>query len=329
MVNTKIFVAGVWGFGNISIMEQFENDSQVQFLKYDFQYFHQIAKVWKFIKRKLSGHGTGFMRWLLKTRVFDSKYALTYCDYKSNDMNYVVIFNSALLQYYSKEYFQRLQKKNGNIKFILYIIDPMPEGLWPEIKSTLEVFDKVMTIHPYNCKRYGFEYLPYIYAEPKEKSKKKVEETNLFFCGVMDTERENIIKALVEQCMSNQVPFDFWLKPYEGNEINNEYVHYAEMPYAENVERVKHSQCILEVMHEGFVGITQRYLEAIVYGKKLLTNNKEIKNLPYYNPKSMYYFENVMNIDWNWIKSDEKVDYHYQGEFEPETWKRSLVQMME
>ena len=70
-----------------------------------------MAKVWKFVNRKLGGHGAGIIRWLLETRIFDDKYALSHCNFSDNDVNYVVIFNSALLQYYSREYFLRLKKK--------------------------------------------------------------------------------------------------------------------------------------------------------------------------------------------------------------------------
>lgn len=325
----KIFVAGVWGFGNISIMEQFRDDEQVEFLKYDFEYFHQIAKVWRFVKRRLGGCGAGIIRWLLKTKIFDEKYALSHCDYESNDINYVVIFNSALLQYYSKEYFGRLKKRHPTIQYILYIIDPMPEGLWKEIESTMDVFNKILTIHPYNCKRYGFEYLPYIYAKnQKECVSESVPETTLFFCGVSGSYRQRIIGEIVQACDEHEVEFDFWLKPFGEDEIVHPHVHYSEMSYAENVHRIEQADCILEIMHEGFVGITQRYLEAIVYNKRLITNNSEIKELPYFDSGYMLYFDRVEDINWDWIKQKIEVNYHYQGDFEPENWKRNLLQLM-
>ncbi len=326
----KIFVAGVWGFGNRSIMDQFSDDDTVEFLKYDFTYFHQMAKVWKFIRHRLGGRGASILRWLLKTKIFDGKYALSHCDYAANDKNYVVIFNSALLQYYSREYFLRLKRKNPNIKYILYIIDPMPDGLWPEIKDTIDVFDDVMTIHPYNCRRYGFQYLPYIYAKPGDTEPvSAIEKTNLFFCGVSGDHRQAIISEIVSQCEKNRIAFDFWLKPYGNNAIDNTHVHYGEMSYTENVQRLKQADCILEIMHEGFEGITQRYLEAIIYNKKLLTNNAEIMQLPYYDPRYMHYFKSVADIEWDWLQDTQKVDYQYKGDFSPEAWKHNLLQMME
>ena len=31
----------------------------------------------------------------------------------------------------------------------------------------------------------------------------------------------------------------------------------------------------------------------------------------------MKIFDNVEEIDWNWVKQKEKIDYGYQGEFSP------------
>ena len=326
----KIFVAGVWGFGNISIMEQFRDDPDVEFLKHDFKYFFQMQKAWNLVKRKLNGHGAGLIKWLLKTKIFDDKYALSHCDYESNDVNYVVIFNSALLQYYSREYFVRLKRKHPSIQYILYIIDPMPEGLWKEIEATLDVFEEVLTIHPYNCNRFGFKYLPYIYAKPEIKRRwENIPDTNLFFCGVAEDYRQEVVNDIVSECDKRNIDFEIYLKPCGNDWIEHEHVHYSEMSYEENVQRILKSKCILEIMHQGYVGITQRYLEAIIYNKKLLTNNEEVMKLPYYDTGYIKYFSKIDEIDWEWTSKEETVDYHYQGDFEPQAWKKRLIDILD
>lgn len=73
----------------------------------------------------------------------------------------------------------------------------------------------------------------------------------------------------------------------------------------------------MENVQPGQSGVTLRYYEAIVYNKKLLTNNKFVKRLPFYNPKFMYIYEKVEDIDIEWIKKEEMVDYKYNDEFSP------------
>ena len=326
----KLFIAGVWGASNISTMEQLKDDADVEFLKHDFRYFFQIQRVWRIIHKKLGGHGKGILRRILRTSLFDKKYGLSYCNFDENEENDVVIFNSALLHYYSKEYFERLRRKHQNIRYILYVIDPMPNGLWQEISDVLEIFDVVMSMHPYNCNRYGFRYLPYVYAEPQDDGvTRDIKKTKLFFCGVIDDYRQKIIKEIVKKCEEEQIDFDFWLKPYGNNDIDSANVHYSEMPYIENVQRLKEADCILEVMHEGYVGITQRYLEAVVYNKRLITNNAEIKTLPYYDPRYIHCFHKVEDIDWNWLSGEVEADYQYKGDYSAQAWKKRMLKMLD
>lgn len=93
--------------------------------------------------------------------------------------------------------------------------------------------------------------------------------------------------------------------------------------------RAVHDNCILEIVRKNFIGFTQRYYEAVIFNKKLLTNNKEITELAYYDERYMQYFEKIEDIDWEWVRREVEVDYHYQGDFSPEQWKHRLLEMME
>lgn len=80
---------------------------------------------------------------------------------------------------------------------------------------------------------------------------------------------------------------------------------------------MKHSNCILEVLIEGMTGATLRYNEAVCYNKKLLTNNKNIVNLPFYDPRYMRVFDSPDDIDVEWVRKQVPIDYHYDGRFSP------------
>ena len=58
-------------------------------------------------------------------------------------------------------------------------------------------------------------------------------------------------------------------------------------------------------------------MEAICYNKKLLTNNKSIFEFPYYNPQYMRYFSDISQIDMEFLKREETVDYGYNGDYSP------------
>lgn len=89
--------------------------------------------------------------------------------------------------------------------------------------------------------------------------------------------------------------------------------------YKKALEEMSSCNCILELLRDPQkqVCATLRYYEAVCYNKKLLTNNKNVVNLPFYNPNYVHIFEKAEDIDWEWIKERITVDYHYDGRFSP------------
>ena len=62
---------------------------------------------------------------------------------------------------------------------------------------------------------------------------------------------------------------------------------------------------------------TIRYFEAVVYNKKLLTNNPYIYDLPFYDSRYMKVFSRPEEIDVDWIRKKESIHYDYNNEFSP------------
>ena len=87
--------------------------------------------------------------------------------------------------------------------------------------------------------------------------------------------------------------------------------------YKDTIEKMLTCNCILDIVDSGSSGgVSLRFFEAVVYNKKLLTNNKNIVKMPFYNPNYMKIFEKYDDIDLDWLKNNENVDYGYNGEFE-------------
>ena len=45
----------------------------------------------------------------------------------------------------------------------------------------------------------------------------------------------------------------------------------------------------------------------------------------FYNAKYMQYFEKVDDIDWDWVKREEKINYEYNGDFSPKCFLRRII----
>ena len=90
------------------------------------------------------------------------------------------------------------------------------------------------------------------------------------------------------------------------------------MTYLENIQHLRQSKCLLEVMQGGGRGYTIRYAEAIMYDKKIITNNSEVQSAPFYDPQKIQHFNCVDEIDPLFPTIDlEDVDYHYKEKLLP------------
>ena len=89
------------------------------------------------------------------------------------------------------------------------------------------------------------------------------------------------------------------------------------MPYEKLLMLTQLSNCIFDMTQVGQTGVTFRYYEAVVYNKKLLTNNREIVNMPFFDDRFIHFYNHIEDIDWDWVKRREEIDYGYNGEFSP------------
>lgn len=58
--------------------------------------------------------------------------------------------------------------------------------------------------------------------------------------------------------------------------------------YKENLEHIKKSRCVIDIVQKNQHDITLRPLEALSFKKKLLTNNVNIKEYAFYNPNNIF-----------------------------------------
>lgn len=111
------------------------------------------------------------------------------------------------------------------------------------------------------------------------------EEYDFYFIGY-EKNRGKLLKYLKEKLKNYRCYFKIVHKVAES------------IPYDQNIANIKKSRCIIEIVQNGQEGITLRPLEAISCCKKLLTNNKNIKQYDFYSPQNIFIlgedaFENI------------------------------------
>ena len=130
--------------------------------------------------------------------------------------------------------------------------------------------------------------------------------------------------------MHNDISCNFRItRVPENHNCKKGIIYNSRISYLETISQAKATDCLLEILQKGQSGVTFRYYEAVCYNKKLLTNNVGVYNLPYYDSQYIQVFEDINDIDFEWIKKDIKIDYKYKGDFSPVNFIEQIKQLIE
>ena len=251
-------------------------------------------------------------------------------DSNSSTDQWIIFFNGGIFPLNEKD-LQKLKKK-FNVHLVLFMADPwLSKNAEIARKCVSSVnFDYIFTFDENDSQKNGFiyEYVPY------SKHEMIAEQIyDLYFIG-SNSGRLPIICAIdtCSKMKDKSIKFLFQVSGTEKkSQVPSDSIEYINknIEYNKVLQYVASSNCILEIIKNGQSGATLRYYEAVCYNKKLLTNNKNVVNLPFYNPDYIRVFENPEDIDWAWVKERIPVDYHYDGRFSPTHLIDKIIELEE
>lgn len=255
--------------------------------------------------------------WLPFKKIYDKYYSLTTYNFNKNEKYWVVMLNGTLNTHYSAEYISRLKKEKTNVKFALIMYDHFGNRAARRVKKLLPVFDHVFSFDQGDCDRYGLDHILSTFSIPHDLKKDDDFKNTAEFVGRVD-DREQILEEVLTK-IGDQVPnCRFHLVGVDKSKQKSKpYLHYYPVSYHDELMLAYNSNCIIEILKAGQNGISLRTCEAIVFNKKLVTNNQSVKQLPYYNPNYIKVISNADDVDVNFIKKVENVEYNYDGLFSP------------
>lgn len=242
--------------------------------------------------------------------------------------NTCIIFDTGALSMLSASFLYKVKNYRKNIKMALFIADSL-HGSSGHIASAIPnilnfPWDARLSYDINDCKEFGFDYLgPNIYSAMRDVDPYNVK-SDIYYIGRNKANRNAMIIEIYNKCIQHGIQTDFDLIDNKKNLKNNHVENgkglrfsCTDIPYENVVSHVLSTNCILEVVAKGQKAQTARYYEAVCYNKKLLTNNPNIKGLPFYDGRYMKVFEKVEDIDFEWVKKKERINYNYKGEFSP------------
>lgn len=247
-------------------------------------------------------------------------YNIDHYDYKDNE-EYTILCSTQVIARYSEQYLRKFRGKHTNIRLYAVVCDSMHASSthmdFVRDKLLSGVFDRVLTYDRYDADEFGFDWFGYTYYSetPFEEEKDGIK-NDVYFVGIDKGERNKIIYSLYDYFIAHGIKAQFDIPKVKNPHKGFVYMEKG-IPYAEVLKRVSASNVIIEILQEKQQVQSVRYFEAVRYNKKLLTNNKHLYDLPYYDARYMRSFDQFEDIDLDWIKKKETIDYGYKGDFSP------------
>lgn len=183
-----------------------------------------------------------------------------------------------------------------------------------------KVYDLELSFDENECLKYGFIHFDEFESRISVPRAPNYPLSDLFFAGKAK-DRLNLLINIYDLMTKNGVNCEFLITGVaKKNQIFRKGVHYLKkgISYKEFLFKSVNSNCLLDINQKGSVGFTSRFLEAVMYNKKLITNNSTIKKSKFYNAKYIQCFEDASLIDCSFVKKDiGEIRYNYSDEFSP------------
>ena len=222
---------------------------------------------------------------------------------------------------------EAIKKEMPDSKHVYYITDAKHADA-EELDWLKQKMDAIGVFDPTIAEAHDIEFWPNVY--PSTKEQKYEEEYDLCFIG-KDKGRKSKLEEIALLCEEKGLRTAFYLMtPSKERPAQN--IHYIDelIPYKKTLEIMLKSKCLLELKMDNLNTCSVRVQEAVIFNKKLLTDNKNVAKMPCCaDSQYISYFDTVEEIDWNFVKEPENVDYHYAGEFSAKAFLETIQEKLQ
>ena len=219
----------------------------------------------------------------------------------------------------SQGFKQYLLSKYPGCKIVFHLGDLLSTHKNIHIDEIKEFSDMIVTYDHNDADNNGLTYHSDPYSQlPAPMLQSNTPKSNIVFFGLAKNRAKEILKVY-DVLKEHSVSCMFNVPDLSDSdcETRPELAGGQFKPYLDYLKVVQSSDCILEIIQGGSRGGTFRTWEAVVYNKKLITNNQSIKDEPYYNPDYIQVIDSLDSIDIDWLMRDIVVDFGFAEKMSP------------
>lgn len=155
-------------------------------------------------------------------------------------------------------------------------------------------FDKIYSFDKGDCTKYNINYLPQFLSFTLEQYHSNHQQMlsykteKVFYVGEFSIERANILTEIHSRLNVLNCMMDFYLVSNKAEQTPPFFCKTQKLSYTENLEKTKAASILVEINRPGQTGLTLRALEALFFNKKLITNNRTIKEHEFYSSDRIF-----------------------------------------
>lgn len=180
-----------------------------------------------------------------------------------------------------------VNKKFPNIKIHVWYNNPVKNEISPTVFKKLNC--SLWTFDKNDSREFGMKYnaqyidvVNFINISPNLPSS-----WDIVFIGA-SKDRLNIIRNFEEKVKELGISFHPYVIKSKNESLENYNFQKKKLSYAAVLSMESRGRAILEILQSGQSGLSLRPLEAIFLEKKIITNNAEIENEPFYSSENVF-----------------------------------------
>lgn len=233
-----------------------------------------------------------------------------------NDEIFFILFE-AYLPTYSNAFLIGLKHYYPNAKMCLVLSNPVTDYTYEKIVNVRQHYDIIITYLESDANQYRFAYYPYAY--PFYIPQKAIDSSfvsDLFFVGANKGRLPQLL-SLYEIFKKHGYKCRLFISGVSKKEqlYKEDIIYNKRLSYDDVLDEVRKTKCILEVLQNGYNYCSLRTIEAILCKKKLITTNKNLKDLPIYNSKYVQIVDSIDDIDMNFINEQVEESIYPSKDF--------------
>lgn len=183
---------------------------------------------------------------------------------------------------YDKHLLERLREFNKNIKTRLYLWDNLHAYDFSYIVNDIESCYTLDFLDSKNFEK--MKFLPAFWVDEKITGKQD-KRYDVFLIGTNHDDRYFIAKRIIEQL--DKCGFTYFIKLIDKYKKENDIITHKFYPTKEYLKLMMSSRCILDTERQTQTGPTVRLIWSLALGKKIISTNAYMKEMPFYNPSQI------------------------------------------